>query len=75
MKYKILRCPNCSTLQMSSAKKNLKCIKCNKSKTLSYLKIYYSSENPNLCSKILQELKLEKSKNENKYSEEFESII
>jgi len=60
---------------MSSAQKNLKCIKCNKSKSISYLKIYYSCENPSLCSKVLKELKFEKSKNENKYSEKFESVI
>lgn len=75
MQYKIVRCPNCATWQMTTSKKTLKCIKCGKTKVLTSLKIFYHSENPQMTTKVLQELKLEKPIKDNKYSEEFESAI
>lgn len=74
-RYKIVRCPNCTTFQITSSDKTLKCVKCSKTKVLSKLRILYSDDNPQFATKVLQEIKLQKPKQNEKYSEEFKSVI
>ena len=57
--YKIINCPNCNTLQLSSANKIFKCVNCNSSKKIESLKIIFESENPKDSVSILQNLKKE----------------
>ncbi len=57
--YKIFRCNFCRMFNMSSAKKNFKCMKCYKNIDVSKRKIYFLDENPQVVSKVLIELKAE----------------
>lgn len=73
--YRVVRCPNCAHFQVTGASKSLKCLKCNKSKVISYLKIYFKSYDPKECQIILSKLKEEEFNQKNKYSDDFESVI
>lgn len=57
--YKIFKCSYCKMFNMSSAKKNVKCMKCFKNQDISKKKIYFEDENPQVVSKVLIELKAE----------------
>mgnify|MGYP001407221794 CR=1 FL=1 len=56
-KFRVVRCPSCLYFQVTGASKSLKCLKCNKSKVLSYLKIYFYSGSAKECQLVLAELK------------------
>lgn len=64
--YKVVRCLKCSTFQLSTANKVFKCVKCNKSRQINRMKIFYENISPQLSNKVLQEIKKEdfKLKNE-----------
>ena len=55
--FRVIKCPNCFLFQVSGSSKSLKCLKCNKSKVLSSLKIFYKSESAKNCQLVLAELK------------------
>ena len=71
-RYKVVRCPNCSFFQVTGASSSLKCLKCGKSKVISYLKIYFQSDDAKECALKLQEFKKENAKDK---SDEFRSVL
>lgn len=75
MIYKVVRCPNCGFFQVTSSKTSLKCQKCNKSRVLSKVKIFYQDADARMCARVLIKVKEQVAVNMDKYSEEFESVI
>lgn len=67
---KVVKCRNCFEFQMSNANKIFKCIKCQKSMQLHMLKIYFESDSPQLCTKVVQQLKEEYFRVNGKYGED-----
>lgn len=57
--YRVIKCPNCKYLQLSSALKTFKCVRCQKSKDISKVKIYFESRTPQEATQVLQKLKKE----------------
>ncbi|MCA9459743.1 MAG: hypothetical protein KC550_04310, partial [Nanoarchaeota archaeon] len=55
--YRVIKCPNCKYLQLSSALKTFKCVKCQKSKDVNRVKVYFESRTPQEAVQVLQELK------------------
>jgi hypothetical protein len=73
LSYKLVRCSNCGLFQVTTSKKALKCQKCNKSKVLSSLKIFYTTENGQDAAKKLSMLKEEEAIKKEKFTIEFSS--
>ena len=73
--YRIVKCPNCAFFQVTGSQSSLKCQKCGKSKVISYLKIYYKTNNNSEAAKVLAKLKEEEAKQKGKYLEDFESVL
>lgn len=73
--FRVVKCPNCGFFQVTGASKSLKCQKCSKSKVISYLKIYYKSDDARLAANALEKLKEKEAKEKGKFSTEFDSVI
>lgn len=56
-KYKIIKCPNCYLLQVTGASKSLKCLRCNKSRVISNLKVFFKSYSAKECQLVLGDIK------------------
>ena len=72
--YRVVKCPHCAFFQVTGDSKSLKCQRCSKSKVISYLKIYYQSEDSMAAGKALAKLKEEEHKSKSR-SDDFESVI
>ncbi len=72
--YKLVRCSQCGLFQVTTSQKTLKCLKCSKSKQLSLLKIFYSTENGQDAAKMLSKLKEEEAIKKEKFTMEFSSF-
>lgn len=59
--FYVIRCPECSKFQLSSATKNFSCKFCSKTKKLSTMRIYFSSPDAPDASKALKKIKEEHS--------------
>ncbi len=57
--FHIVRCPNCTKHQITSAKKVFSCRFCGKTKTMSLLRIYYSTPDAPIATQVLQKIKEE----------------
>jgi len=62
--YKLIKCKNCKTFNITNAKIVTKCKYCNKNINLKNIKIYFQNENPNILTKTLQTIKEEEFKND-----------
>jgi hypothetical protein len=71
--YRLVRCSNCGLFQVTTSQKALKCQKCNKSKVLSSLKIFYTTQDGRDAAKKLSILKEEEAIKKEKISIEFSS--
>lgn len=69
--YKLVRCSNCGLFQVTTSEKSLKCQKCQKSKVLPSLKIFYRTEDGRDAARKLSELKEEEAIKKEKFSMEF----
>jgi hypothetical protein len=52
----VVKCPNCAFAQVTSAKKVFRCQKCLKTKSVSYLKKFYSCDDGREAALALQAL-------------------
>ena len=55
--FRVVKCPSCVLFQVTGSTKSLRCLRCNKSKVISSLKIYFKSESAKECQIVLAELK------------------
>ena len=55
--FRVVKCPSCFLFQVTGASKSLKCLRCNKTKVISSLKIFYKSGLAKECQLALSELK------------------
>lgn len=60
--YKIVKCWNCKTYGMTTANVSFKCLKCNKTFDINKMKIYYSTDSPQIATKVLQRIKEEEAR-------------
>jgi len=56
--FKVVGCPNCRAIQVTSATKYLECKICGKRTPIQKLRIFYASRDASEASKIARQLKL-----------------
>lgn len=55
--YRVVKCPECKTLQLTSTSTMFSCVSCNKKRPISKIKIYFESRTPYESQEVLKELK------------------
>ena len=55
--YRIVRCSSCGNLQITSARKRFRCVRCGAIQDISSIKPLYVTEDPRRAREVLAELK------------------